>query len=347
MREPKVYWKKSHRCYYVNLGGKPVRLDPDEGKARDQYHQLMAGKRLVKPGCRAVELLDAFLEHVKVSCSAGTYGFYRRPLKSFADFIGNRRVSDLKTHDVTNWINRCHRVATGKHSKGKPTSDTYRYNLIRAVKRAFRWAENEDYIDVSPVRKVKLPPPRSRDVYLLPEQWGKLVAAIGRSRDGGCLLDIVTILKETGCRPQEARNVESRHFDRAERCWVFPVDESKGKKDSRVVLLNKRAFDVCQRLALKHPTGPLFRNSDDTPWKWRTLGTRLYRLSKNLHFHVCPYAVRHTFATDAIIRGVDLQTIATLMGHVDLRMLSRIYAHLRKRSDHLRAGLQKATGEVA
>jgi site-specific recombinase XerD len=35
-------------------------------------------------------------------------------------------------------------------------------------------------------------------------------------------------------------------------------------------------------------------------------------------FNICPYAIRHTFATDVIVRGVDLQTIATLMGHVDL-----------------------------
>ena len=100
-------------------------------------------------------------------------------------------------------------------------------------------------------------------------------------------------------------------------------------------------------LRLKHPDGPLFRTRRDTPWTQRALGSRLYRLSCKLGFHVCPYAVRHTFATDAIIRGVDLQTIATLMGHVDLKMLSRIYQHLRRRSDHLRAGLRKATGEVA
>ena len=89
----------------------------------------------------------------------------------------------------------------------------------------------------------------------------------------------------------------------------------------------------------------MFRNSDGTHWTRYTFGTRLYRASKKLGFHVCPYAVRHTFATDAIIRGVDLQTIASLMGHVDLKMLSRIYQHIKRRSDHLRAGLRKAVGE--
>jgi site-specific recombinase XerD len=89
----------------------------------------------------------------------------------------------------------------------------------------------------------------------------------------------------------------------------------------------------------------LFRTSLGRPWTRHALGDRLYQDGKKLGFRVCPYAVRHTFATDAIIRGVDLQTIATLMGHVDLKMLSRIYQHIRKRSDHLRAGLRKAVGE--
>jgi site-specific recombinase XerD len=111
--------------------------------------------------------------------------------------------------------------------------------------------------------------------------------------------------------------------------------------------LNNRAFEICQRLALKHPTGPLFCNGDDRPWTRQVLDYRCYRLAKKLGFHVTPYSVRHTFATDAIIRGVDLQTIATIMGHVDLKMLSRIYQHIRRRSDHIKDGLRKATGEVA
>ena len=230
MREPKVYWKKSHRCFYVNLNGKATRLDPDETKAYNQYHQLMSGKRLVKSTCRVVELLDAFLEHVQVSNAPGTYEFYRAAVKSFADFIGNRRVSDLKAHDVTTWITRRHRVTHGKYNEGNPTSDTYRHNLMRTVKRAFKWAEDEEYIDVSPVRKVKLPPLRSRDVYLMPDQWDKLAAQVTKAHDKGCLLDIITVLKETGCRPQRRGAVESRHFVKADRCWAFSADESKGKK---------------------------------------------------------------------------------------------------------------------
>jgi len=54
---------------------------------------------------------------------------------------------------------------------------------------------------------------------------------------------------------------------------------------------------------------------------------------------VTPYYVRHTFATEKIIQGVDLVTIATLMAHRSLKMLMTIYQHVRRRGEHLRKAL--------
>jgi integrase len=170
-----------------------------------------------------------------------------------------------------------------------------------------------------------------------------LVAAI----KDDCFLEFVVTMRETGCRPKEIRDVEARHFDKDARCWTFPREEAKGKREPRVVLLNDRAFEICQRRALKYPSGPLFRNEDGNPWTKDALVCRCKRLTKKLGFHVCPYAIRHTFATDAIIRGVDLVTIAQLMGHRDLEMLQRIYQHVKKRGDHLREALKKATEDAA
>ena len=104
---------------------------------------------------------------------------------------------------------------------------------------------------------------------------------------------------------------------------------------------------VTRRLALKNPEGPIFRNNSGKPWTKNALIQQCKRMTKKLGFHVCPYAIRHMFATDAIIRGVDIVTIAELMGHKSLKMLHRIYQHVRKRSDHLRKALDQATREDA
>ena len=52
--------------------------------------------------------------------------------------------------------------------------------------------------------------------------------------------------------------------------------------------------------------------------------------------HVRFHDLRHTFASHLIMKGVDLRTVAKLMGHRDIEMTMR-YAHLAP--DHLQAAV--------
>jgi integrase len=54
------------------------------------------------------------------------------------------------------------------------------------------------------------------------------------------------------------------------------------------------------------------------------------------------YAFRHSWATNALLRGVDSLTVAILMGHRDPSTLARVYAHLSHRPDHLLAEARRA-----
>ena len=55
------------------------------------------------------------------------------------------------------------------------------------------------------------------------------------------------------------------------------------------------------------------------------------------------YALRHSWATNALKRGIDPLTVALLMGHKDPSMLARVYQHLSHSPDHMRAQARKAT----
>lgn len=55
------------------------------------------------------------------------------------------------------------------------------------------------------------------------------------------------------------------------------------------------------------------------------------------------YALRHSWATNALKRGVDPLTVALLMGHKDPSMLARVYQHLSHSPDHMRDQARKAT----
>ena len=346
-RQPKPHFKKSHRAWYVNLHGKQVRLASEEegkDKAWEVYYLVMANRLPPQQDQLAAVLLHRFLQSLQ-DAPASTRRFYSRPVRSFIDFIGpSLRVSDVQVYHVENWIDQCHKFKRAKGGKptDKETSSTYRHNLVRAVKTAFKWAEDKGYIRQSPVSKVKVPRQYARgmDAYIPPAKWQEVVGTAE-----GELLDLLTVMHETGCRPQEVRRVESRHYDREDKRWVFPVVESKcGEKteQERVVYLTEKTFEICQKAALKHPEGPIFRNRHGHFWTATMLSGYCARLSEKLGFKVTPYAIRHTFATEKIIAGVDLVTIATLMGHVDIKMLTKIYQHVKARPDHLRDALNRS-----
>ncbi len=56
------------------------------------------------------------------------------------------------------------------------------------------------------------------------------------------------------------------------------------------------------------------------------------------------YALRHSWATNALKRGVDPLTVAILMGHKDPSTLARVYQHLSLSPEHLLAQTKKAAG---
>ncbi|MDA0834663.1 MAG: tyrosine-type recombinase/integrase [Planctomycetota bacterium] len=56
------------------------------------------------------------------------------------------------------------------------------------------------------------------------------------------------------------------------------------------------------------------------------------------------YALRHSWATHALERGVDSLTVAVLMGHKDPSTLARVYQHLSKNPSYLLDEAKRAVG---
>ena len=54
------------------------------------------------------------------------------------------------------------------------------------------------------------------------------------------------------------------------------------------------------------------------------------------------YALRHSFATNALRKGVDSLTVAVLLGHSDPSTLARVYQHLNQNPAHLLEQAQRA-----
>lgn len=337
---PQPWFRPSRNTWYATIDGVQKNLrTADRQAAYDRWHELMANgeKEVVEgEGLLVVDLLALFAEHYEKHHKPSTYDWYRGMLESFIAAIPKSlAVGDLKPYHVSRWLDGHDGWSNGT-----------RRGAVTAVKRAFQWAVNEGYLDRSPVARVPKPPEGRRETILTEEQR-KLILAESSDRE---FRDFLTLLMETGARPQEVRQVEVRHVDLQNGLWVFPPDEHKtGGRTGRprVVYLTPVALKLTKRNLARVSEGPLLRNSEGKPWTKEAVRSRLRRLRMRLKTQLpsdlCCYNFRHSYATAAIERGVDPITLAELMGHRDATMVARVYQHIDQRAGHLKAAALRAT----
>jgi integrase len=337
---PAPWFRECRRSWFVTIGGKQINLKTaDKREANRRWHELAIQAEEALPfGSRltARELLALFLEWAEKHTRPASYDWYSYFLKCFVRAVpATLAAKDVRAYRVTQWLDS--RAAW---------KDGSRRGAICAVKRAFQWGVQEGFLDFSPIAALKKPPRNRRETILTPMQRDTIVAA---ARDEN-FRDFLTLIQETGARPHEVRTVEARHVDAARRLWVFPPEDHKtGRKTGRprVVYLTPKAWAVTEQLLGTNAGGPLCRNAHGLPWTASAIRQRFMRLRKRLTGKVppdlCAYLFRHTFATDALERGVDAVSLAELMGHRDTSMISHVYQHLDQKVEHLHSSAVKAT----
>lgn len=333
MKQPKPFFRKYTRSWYVQIGNRQINLGRDRKLAWEKYHQLMANHVAVTEQLITVaRLFDTYLEWCSTRRSSGTYENNKRYLRSFVDCIGVRLpIAKLRPLHISAWMDA-----------HPDWTDTTKNDAISIAQRPFNWAVRQGRIDRNPIAFLEDKPSRQRrEVVYSTEQWDAVMAQVRRPQ----FRDLLSFLWETGCRPQEARLLEARHVDLKNGVAVFPPSESKGKRHPRVLFLNDAAVAILKPRCEQFPTGPLFRNAYGKPWTKDAVKCLLTRIRDKMGLPVlCAYGIRHSFATEGLKNGVDSISLAALMGHSDVSMIARCYQHLAKNPEFLRRQAEKAKG---
>ena len=327
MRQPKPFFRKFTKTWYVQIGNKQINLGQDKDDAFQKYHEIMASRGLAEVRFKKVaELFDAFLCWAEQHRSPGTYYNYKHYLTLFAQRLGPAfRIAKLEGNHVTQWI----------ESRADWSSSTGN-DAVAIVQRAFNWAVKRGHLPNSPVTIVDGTPKRTRrETVFSSSQWKQLRALVKDPQFG----DFLDFMWLTGCRPLEARKIEPHHVDLKNGMVVFPPSEAKGECNERVIFLPDDATIIIKRNMCD--VGPLFRNTKGRPWTKDSINCRFQRLAKKLSFPACAYGIRHSFATEGLKKGIDSLTLAQLMGHSDTSMLSKHYAHLSRNPEYLRDSVRK------
>jgi integrase len=324
---PKPFFRADRGLWYVQLNGKQHNLGREKKDAFHRYHELMHAPTPVASTLVA-GVIDGFLEWTKEHRAPRTFEWYLDFLQSFISSLPDKemRTDDLRPFHVHQWAD--------SHKAWGPSC---KRGAITAIQRAFLWAEKLGHIEKSPIRYIEKPKPKRRENPLSQKDFDALIAEVNDQP----FKDLLQFCWETGCRPQEVRHIEARHFNAKRSTIELPPDEAKGKKRWRIIYLTETAVAIVKRLAKFRPHGKLFRNTEGNPWKNYAIVNRFSNLKEKLGRQFALYDLRHSFATRLLAKGSDPISVAALLGHVDGTMLCKNYEHISTDADHLRGQLKK------
>lgn len=262
-------------------------------------------------------ILNEYLLSMKLSNKAeATIKKYRWILNRFFSECAIS-LEELSSDEILKWLNEF-----SKDKKPK-TIDLF----LSALSSFFQFCLAEEYMENVVIKKRWRPKiPQALPKYLTEQEYAsvKLAAESLSLRNRSLIL----FLFSSGCRSSEASHLNIQDVELEKRTAIV---KGKGKKIRHIHFSEECALVLKEYLATRSgdQEGPLFKNK---------FGQRLARsgiydvttklgkkvgLIQTLHPHCC----RHTFATNMLARGADIEFIADEMGHADLNT-TRVYARI-------------------
>ncbi len=317
----------------------------------DFYHQGKRTRRKVGPSKKLAELAlaDVQLKQAKNEflgiCEpkkilfkdfAAEYLEYSRANKGKATYERDARC--LNQH-LSSWhgesLDRitpkmCEDYKISRVKVVKPGTVNRDLHILKAFfNKAVEWG----YLESSPAKGVKpMKLNKGMERFLSPEEANYLLCACKES-DNPHLYAIVSVALHTGMRLGEVLGLhwEDVDFKRGQIRVVSRTARPTKTRESRSIPMNRSLAEVLRRHPRRLDTPYLFYDSKGEPFenieKWFL---RLRRRMRIPHFRF--HDLRHTFASTLVMAGVDIRTVAELLGHKDISMTMR-YAHLAP--DHM------------
>ena len=254
------------------------------------------------------ELLGAFISSKKVEgCSDKTIHYYKSSIEKLIATV-KKNVCDISTNDI-----RCY-LAEQQEQRGlsKVTID----NLRRIYSSFFSWLEDEDYITKSPVRRIhKVRTDALVKEVLTDENIEVLRDSCQELRD----IAMIDLLLSTGMRVGELVKINREDIDFHERqCVVF----GKGNKEREVYFNARTKIHLKKYLEQRTDTNPALFVSLHEPHTRLTISgveVRLRQLGKKVNLNkVHPHKFRRTLATMAIDKGMPIEQVQKMLGHVKI-----------------------------
>ena len=253
-------------------------------------------------------LLEVFIAAKRVEgCSERSLKYYDSTIRQMTDRM-NKPVREINTDDL--------RVYLANYQKGRGSSKVTIDNMRRIFSSFFGWLEDEDYVLKSPVRRIrKIKADKTIKETFSDEGLELLRDACEEIRD----LAMIDLLASTGMRVGElvGLNREDINFHERE-CVVF----GKGNTERLVYFDARTKIHLRNYLDCRTDENPALFVSLTLPHDRLLIGgveTRLREVGKRADMQkVHPHKFRRTLATRAIDKGMPIEQVQRLLGHVKI-----------------------------
>ena len=253
-------------------------------------------------------ILNKFILSKEIEgCSNRTLNYYKDNINKMFDAV-NLPVNEITTEILRNYL----ADYKSNSSAGMVTID----NIRRTLSSFFAWLENEDYIVKSPVRRIhKVKTTRRVKETLTDENLEKLRDTCSNVRD----LAILELLISTGMRVGEITilNISDMNFQERS-CIVL----GKGNSEREVYFSAKSKMYIKKYLETRTDDNEALFVSLIKPYN--RLGISgieilIRNLWKEANINkVHPHKFRRTMATMAIDKGMPIEQVQKLLGHIKI-----------------------------
>jgi integrase len=262
------------------------------------------------------ELLEDALEHSKAENGERSTHELKLKIERLKPDWGGRKVQDITKQEIQRWL------STEKEKRDWTDATTNRWQACFSL--VFRVAVDNGKIALNPASRIRRKTEDNQSVRFLTRDEESAITKVLAERHPSYLPAFLISL-HTGMRASEQWRLHwsDINFDGK----ILSVRKLANTKSGRHIPLNRVALAALKTLyKVSGPSGPVFLNSKQTPMlahrEWfdpavAEAGVKDYTWHKN----------RHTFASRLAMAGVDIRTIAQLMGHSTIQMSMR-YAHL-------------------
>ena len=253
-------------------------------------------------------MINSFISSKQVEgCSERTIKYYKEIIEKFVNNF-DKSIKQISTNEIRSYLSNY----KDNSSCGSTTID----NIRRVLSSFFSWLEDEDYIIKSPVRRIhKIKTAVVVKEVLTDENLERLRDECENIRD----LSLIELLISTGMRVGELvnLNISSLNFeDRS--CIVL----GKGNKEREVYFDAKTKLHLKEYISKRNDSNDALFVSMKEPHQSLSISgieliIRTLGINSNIN-KVHPHKFRRTLATMAIDKGMPVEQVQKLLGHVKI-----------------------------